>query len=121
MISSSSLLIGMKLSTIGYRGTMLMRAFSSDCEPAIRLRNAIADYRQRNYTMELPSRFKKELLSPYSKDGGSSVDIDQLNNLLINIGYREYCLSTQEQMELLRNAGSNGREIPMKQMLELIE
>jgi hypothetical protein len=71
--------------------------------------------------MELPSRFKKELLSPYSSNGGSSVDVDQLNNLLINIGYRDYCLSSQEQLELLRSAGSQGREIPMNQVMELIE
>lgn len=71
--------------------------------------------------MELPSRFRKELLYPYASNGGSSVDVDQLNNLLTNIGYRDFCLSSQEQMELLRNAGSNGREIPMKQMMELIE
>jgi hypothetical protein len=33
---------------IGTHGKMAaLRAFSSDCEPALRLRNAIADYRER--------------------------------------------------------------------------
>jgi hypothetical protein len=71
--------------------------------------------------MEIPSRFKKELFYPYSSNGGSSVDVDQLNNLLINIGYHDSCLSSQEQIELLRNAGSNGREISMKIIMELID
>jgi hypothetical protein len=71
--------------------------------------------------MEIPSRFKKELFFPYSSNGGSTVDVDQLNNLLINIGYHDSCLSSQEQMDLLRDAGSNGRDISMKKILELID
>jgi hypothetical protein len=75
-----------------------------------------------SYTMETPTRFKKELFYPYSSNGGSSVNVDQLNNLLINIGYHDSCLSSQEQTELLRNAGeTNGREISLKKILELID
>jgi hypothetical protein len=46
IICPSSRLIAKKLAVIGNSRTAI-RAFSSDCEPAIRLRNAIADYRQR--------------------------------------------------------------------------
>jgi hypothetical protein len=72
-----------------------------------------------SYTMETPSRFKKELLHPYATRNGT-VQVEQLNALLQNIGHSEACLSTQEQNELLREAGCSGRELDMKSLLELI-
>jgi hypothetical protein len=72
-----------------------------------------------SYTMETPSRFKKELLYPYASNG--AIPVDELNKLLVNIGYGDLCLSSQEQLELLRQAGSSGRDIPMKEILELID
>jgi hypothetical protein len=55
---------------------------------------------------------------PYTVNG--SVDIDELNKLLTNIGRSEDCLSDQEQMELLRVAGCSGRSIPVPKLAELI-
>ena len=69
--------------------------------------------------MEVPSRFKKELLHPYATSHGT-VQVDSLNTLLQNIGHSEACLSSQEQNDLLRDAGCNGRELDMKSLLELI-
>jgi hypothetical protein len=69
--------------------------------------------------MEVPSRFRKELLLPYAHNG--AVEVEQLNKLLANIGHSEVCLTSQEQNELLREAGSNGREIALSKMVELID
>jgi hypothetical protein len=55
---------------------------------------------------------------PYTVNG--SVDIDELNQLLKNIGHSEDCLSDQEQTELLQAAGCSGRSIPLPKLTELI-
>mmetsp|Transcript_42565 Transcript_42565/g.102619 ORF Transcript_42565/g.102619 Transcript_42565/m.102619 type:complete len:146 (+) Transcript_42565:253-690(+) len=112
--SSSSVAVSSR-STAG--GTTMQ--FSSDCQPAERLKQAFEFYRQENYTQEVPSRFKKELLSPYTHHG--AVTVDELNRLLGNIGRSDVCLSKQEQQELLKAAGISGKtEIPTSKLMELI-
>jgi hypothetical protein len=73
-----------------------------------------------SYSREIPTRFKKELLSPYAGSNGS-VQVEQLNELLVNIGHSEVCLTAQEQIELLQATGCNGREITLTKMMELID
>ena len=93
--------------------------FSSDCQPAERLKEAFEFYRKQNYTQEIPSRFKKELLSPYSHHG--TVTLEELNRLLGNIGRSDVCLTKEEQQELLKAAGISGKtEIPTSKLMELI-
>lgn len=72
-----------------------------------------------SFSREIPTRFKKELLSPYVGSNGA-VEIEQLNKLLANIGRAEYRLSPEEQEVLLEAAGSSDRSIELKKMLELI-
>ena len=79
-----------------------------------------APFFTRSFSRELSTRFKKEILRPYAgKDG--SVDIDQLNRLLTNIGHPQDILSPSEQSELLKAAGSSDRCITAKKMMELID
>mmetsp|Transcript_1625 Transcript_1625/g.2497 ORF Transcript_1625/g.2497 Transcript_1625/m.2497 type:complete len:121 (+) Transcript_1625:56-418(+) len=104
----------------GRTQTMALRAFSNECQAARKVRDAIAEYRERNYTMEVPSRFKKELILPYTTSNGT-IDVEQLNKLLVNIGYSDSCLSSKEQIELLRDAGCSGREFSKQQFMELLD
>ena len=71
-----------------------------------------------SYSRETPRRFKTEVLSPYAVD--NSVDVDQLNRLLTNIGHSEDCLSSNEQSQLLDEAGCSGRSIPVPKLTEWI-
>lgn len=113
MIRSSRIL----LSRTATRGAA--RMFSGECEAAQRFRDVLAEYRKENYSRELPTRFRKEVLQPYVGNDGS-VDIDQLNQLLTNIGHPQDCLSPSEQQEFLKAAGSSNRCITVKKMEELM-
>jgi hypothetical protein len=73
-----------------------------------------------SYSQELITRFQKELLSPYLSSNGS-VEIDALNNLLVNIGHPQDCLTAEEQSVILKEAGSSNRSIALKKMVELIQ
>ena len=75
--------------------------------------------RQRSFSREIPSRFKKELLQPYVGVDGA-VEIESLNKLLRNIGHPNELLSADEQRVLLEEAGSSNRCITIKKMMELI-
>lgn len=98
-----------------------LRMFSgANCEPAERLRTALVSYRNANYSRELPSRFKKEILRPYVGESGA-LQIEDINALLTNIGHKEDCLSEQEQTEFLAAAGSTTRSIEVSKMMELME
>jgi hypothetical protein len=70
--------------------------------------------------MEIPTRFGKEILRPYVGNDGS-VDVEQLNRLLTNIGHPQDCLTPEEQTQLLKAAGSPNRSITTKKMMELID
>ena len=116
-IASSSVISPRSRTTTAARGTTMQ--FSSDCQPAERLKEAFEFYRKQNYTQEIPSRFKKELLSPYAHHG--AVTLEELNRLLGNIGRSDVCLTKEEQQELLKAAGISGKtEIPTSKLMELI-
>jgi hypothetical protein len=72
-----------------------------------------------SFSRETPTRFKKELLSPYVGSNGA-VEVEQLNKLLANIDRAEHRLSPEEQDVLLEAAGSSDRCIELKKMFELI-
>jgi hypothetical protein len=73
-----------------------------------------------SYSRAVPTRFKKEILQPYVGND-ETVEVEQLNRLLTNIGHPQDCLSPEEQTEFLKAAGSPNRCIPVKKMMELIE
>jgi hypothetical protein len=51
-----------------------------------------------------------------------TVQVEQLNQLLVNIGYAEHRLSPEEQQVLLKEAGSiDGCSIELKKMMQLLE
>mmetsp|Transcript_125713 Transcript_125713/g.177402 ORF Transcript_125713/g.177402 Transcript_125713/m.177402 type:complete len:117 (+) Transcript_125713:177-527(+) len=116
MLSSTSRILTSRLAT----RAITSRAFSGSCEPAQRIREVLAEYRKENFSREIPTRFKKQVLAPYV-GGNDAVEVDQLNLLLKNIGHPQDCLSTEEQNELLREAGSSNRCITVKKMMELID
>ena len=69
--------------------------------------------------MEIPSRFRKELLKPYVGADGA-IQVEQLNTLLTNIGCSQQRLTKEEQQLLLKEAGSKNGSIEEKKMMELI-
>ena len=73
-----------------------------------------------SFSREIPTRFKKELLQPYLGSNGS-VEVEDLNRLLTNIGHPNELLSSDEQRVLLQEAGSNNNCITMKKMMELLD
>mmetsp|Transcript_43711 Transcript_43711/g.105416 ORF Transcript_43711/g.105416 Transcript_43711/m.105416 type:complete len:121 (+) Transcript_43711:236-598(+) len=98
-----------------------LRMFSGvNCEPAERFRTALMSYRDANYSREIPSRFKKEVLRPYVGENGA-LQIEDINAMLKNIGHEEDCLSEKEQTEFLAAAGSTNRSIEASKMMELME
>jgi hypothetical protein len=99
--------------------------FSSECEPAQKLRCIFEDYRKENFSRELPSRFKKELLKGASipmNSPDASVEVERLNVLLRNIGREGDCLSREELDVILDEAmgGHERRELSVEKVLQLL-
>eukprot|EP00547_Thalassionema_nitzschioides_P005600 CAMPEP_0194210316 /NCGR_PEP_ID=MMETSP0156-20130528/8153_1 /TAXON_ID=33649 /ORGANISM="Thalassionema nitzschioides, Strain L26-B" /LENGTH=130 /DNA_ID=CAMNT_0038937643 /DNA_START=40 /DNA_END=432 /DNA_ORIENTATION=- len=84
--------------------TIVARSFSSTCEPAERLKCIFEEYRQKNYSRETPKRFKKELIkaacSKSQTEAATTVAIESLNQILINIGRPDQCLSEDDMNRL---------------------
>mmetsp|Transcript_17303 Transcript_17303/g.48748 ORF Transcript_17303/g.48748 Transcript_17303/m.48748 type:complete len:127 (+) Transcript_17303:141-521(+) len=99
------------------------RGFAS--APAQKLQSVLESYRETHFSREIHSRFKKELLQPYATPSGG-IPIDQLNEMLVNIGQGQHALSQQEQQILLQEAGGqitvDGHTgmIPLDKMMELL-
>lgn len=71
--------------------------------------------------MELPSRFRKDLLKVVEKDGAKGVvEVDALNTILVNIGRPEERLSEEELNTILSEAGVDDRAIPVDKMIQLM-
>uniref|UniRef100_A0A7R9ZLH9 Uncharacterized protein n=1 Tax=Craspedostauros australis TaxID=1486917 RepID=A0A7R9ZLH9_9STRA len=110
------------------RSSMIGRTFSSDCEPAQKLQSVLENYRQTHFSREIPSRFQKELFTPYATSNGTMIPIEHVNTMLVNIGQEEHVLSSSEQEELLREAGivaqpdgiSEDGMIPTNTIMELL-
>jgi hypothetical protein len=98
------------------------RTFSSECAPAQKLRLVLEEYRQKNYSREIPSRFKKDLLRAVPSENGF-VPVDSLNSILVNIGRSDSLLTEQELTTLLQEAGAScteGRNISTQAVLQLV-
>ena len=72
-----------------------------------------------SFSREIRSRFKKQVIKPYVGSNGS-VQIEEINRLLSNIGRSDDRLSLDEQQILLKEAGSTNRSLSIAKMMELI-
>ena len=75
-----------------------------------------------SYSRDTPTRFKKELIRAAQSDEGT-IQIEELNQVLINIGKEEERLSEDEFDQLLKAAGEDakkGRCITTSQMWQLV-
>lgn len=119
---SSSLVLSKALSRAAASnalGLTAARAFSSACAPAQRLRGVLEEYRQLNYSDEVPSRFKKDMIKAMQGDN-NAVQVDKLNTILTNIGRHDAFLSDEELNLLLKEAGSSNRFVTVDQILQLM-
>lgn len=73
-----------------------------------------------SYSRETPARFKKDLVKAISANG--TVEVDQLNHFLINIGHSDKLVSDDEFTTLLQEAGATApsRCIKAADMLRLV-
>jgi hypothetical protein len=72
-----------------------------------------------SYSRETPTRFKKDLAKAISSNNGT-VEVDQLNHFLVNIGHPEALVSNEEFKTLLTEAGVTSRYIKATDMLRLV-
>jgi hypothetical protein len=93
--------------------------FSSECAPALRLKTIFEEYRQVNYSRELPSRFRKEVVKVI-EGPDKQVMIDNFNIVLSNIGRSDARLSEAELKDLLMAAGATSRKIHVDQAMLLL-
>jgi hypothetical protein len=71
--------------------------------------------------MELPSRFKKELMQSVNYENREIVEVECLNRMLVNIGRSDQVLSEEELSMILKEAGvHNGRSISTAAVLKLV-
>eukprot|EP00568_Trieres_chinensis_P008481 CAMPEP_0183296442 /NCGR_PEP_ID=MMETSP0160_2-20130417/3990_1 /TAXON_ID=2839 ORGANISM="Odontella Sinensis, Strain Grunow 1884" /NCGR_SAMPLE_ID=MMETSP0160_2 /ASSEMBLY_ACC=CAM_ASM_000250 /LENGTH=127 /DNA_ID=CAMNT_0025458055 /DNA_START=247 /DNA_END=630 /DNA_ORIENTATION=+ len=100
---------------------VVARHLSSSGSAALeKLRRVFEDYRKENYTQEVPSRFKKELVKAADKNKNGQIPVDGIECLLRNIGASDRI--TRKEIEiLLSEAGDLERKtIPVDQMIKLI-
>jgi hypothetical protein len=93
--------------------------FSSECVPALKLKTIFEEYRQANYSRELPSRFRKEVVKVI-EGPDKQVMIDNFNIVLSNIGRSDARLSEAELEDLLMAAGATSRKIHVDQAMLLL-
>lgn len=93
--------------------------FSTDCQAAEKLRVIFEDYRQTHFSMELPSRFRKEVVKVI-EGRDQRVALDNFNILLSNIGREDAQLSESELDELVEAAGTSDRRIPTEKAMKLL-
>ena len=83
-----------------------------------RLRDALESYRQKHYTQETPSRFKKEIVRAAKQDESERVVLEGLQRVIVNIGL-QHKVSRQDVETIFREVGDQGF-IPAEQMLFMI-
>ena len=116
---TSSLLRTLSKASPCARQTVAKALFSSDCAPALKLKSVFEDYRQKHFSRELPSRFRKEIVKVL-EGPDHQVTIDSFNVVLGNIGRADAYLSEAELNDLLVEAGASGRQIRSEQAMMLI-
>lgn len=98
---------------------MAVRSFSAECAPAQKVRCALDDYRKEHFSREIPSRFKKEIIKTL-KGPHESIQVENLNLILTNIGRQDACLTAEEMNVLLKESGATDRCLPVEQIIKLL-
>ncbi len=75
-----------------------------------------------SYSRETPSRFKKEIIKALADPTTSTIEIDSLNQILVNIGRPQDKLSEADLSLLLAEAGveETQRSIPVDKIIQLM-
>lgn len=75
-----------------------------------------------SYSRETPSRFKKEIIKALADPITSTIEIDSLNQILVNIGRPQDKLSEADLSLLLAEAGveETQRSIPVDKIIQLM-
>eukprot|EP00815_Leptocylindrus_aporus_P003630 CAMPEP_0116066664 /NCGR_PEP_ID=MMETSP0322-20121206/10526_1 /TAXON_ID=163516 /ORGANISM="Leptocylindrus danicus var. apora, Strain B651" /LENGTH=92 /DNA_ID=CAMNT_0003553279 /DNA_START=141 /DNA_END=419 /DNA_ORIENTATION=- len=88
--------------------------FSTQPPAADRLRYIFEEYRQQNYSQELPSRFRKEMVEAMlrrSQRSDSRIHLAEVERVLTNIGASDK-ISQDELLEIFHGDG-----VDVKQMI----
>uniref|UniRef100_A0A7S0PJL1 Calmodulin n=1 Tax=Leptocylindrus aporus TaxID=1398097 RepID=A0A7S0PJL1_9STRA len=96
-------------------GILRKTMFSTQPPAADRLRCIFEEYRQQNYSQELPSRFRKEMVQAMlrrSQRHDSRIHLEEVRRVLANIGASEK-ISQEELHEIFH--GDDG--VDVKQMI----
>uniref|UniRef100_A0A7S3DXQ4 Calmodulin n=1 Tax=Entomoneis paludosa TaxID=265537 RepID=A0A7S3DXQ4_9STRA len=99
-----------------------IRGFSTQqgAAPSEKLRTAFESYRQRHFSRETPSRFRKEFVKAFPTQEGK-MPADDLNNVLSQIGLKDSLLSKEEIDTLLTEAGTpKSRMLSVDQIMKLL-
>lgn len=104
---------------MGLWSRMPVRSFSTECAPAEKIRCVLDEYRREHFSMELPSRFRKEVVKAL-QGPDNLIKIDNLNVILTNIGRQDACLSAEEMNILLEASGSSDRCVSVEKILQLM-
>jgi len=96
------------------------RCLSSEGEAAVtNFRCVLEEYRRKNYTQALPSRFRKDIIDAATGEGNcGSVDLNGIMRVLKNIG-AEQKVSTDD-VKIIFNELGNGSEIPVPGMEKIL-
>ena len=96
------------------------RTLSSNGEGAVeRLREALETYRARHYRQEIPTRFKKDIISAAKPNTSSeAVCMEGMNRVLANIG-AHHQVSRQDVELIFEEVGEQGN-IPADKLIKLL-
>ena len=102
-------------------GQTQARVLSSQGAIAInRLRDALEEYRAKNYSRELRSRFAKDIVrAAKHAESDSVVALDGMRRVLMNINMQD-AVSFEEMETIFRDLGDSSGRIQAEQMMRMI-
>ena len=97
------------------------RGLSSQGAIAVtRLRDALEEYRTKNYSRELRSRFAKDIVrAAMHTESDSAVALDGMQRVLMNIDM-QHAISAEEMQTIFRDLGDSSGRIQADQMMKMI-
>ncbi|EEC50550.1 predicted protein [Phaeodactylum tricornutum CCAP 1055/1] len=96
------------------------RALSTQTTQAVsKLRNVLEEYRQANYTQELPSRFKKDIVRAASQDRESIIALQDVQRVLQNIG-ADNRLTSEEIRSIFQEIGNKSGEMTVQHFMQIL-
>ena len=96
------------------------RTLSSHGEGAVhRLREALETYRAKHYRQEIPTRFKKEIISAAKPShAAEAVCMEGMNRVLANIGAQHHV--SKQDVELIFEEMGEAGNIPADKLIKLL-